>query len=153
VAAIDIRDDYQPPFKPPNVEQLFPVAPGHAAENWAHDRLKSTGSSGRARFVIRTASAIETELPITGGVQGAFTNQPSQRYDLKLQAVLQIIDEKGLALRTATVQVARSQTVLQGVTPNEREKTWYDMTKDLMADFDRQMVTEIRNNFGLYLVR
>jgi hypothetical protein len=51
------------------------------------------------------------------------------------------------------VQTARSQSVLVGITPTERDRAWYDMTRAAMADFDRQMETEIRNNFGNFVVR
>ena len=37
------------------------------------------------------------------------------------------------------------------ITPNQRDQTWYDMTKAMMADFDRQMTAEIQKNFGYYL--
>ena len=46
--------------------------------------------------------------------------------------------------------MARSQSVLEGITPNERDQTWYDMTKALMADFDQQMSAEISGNLGGY---
>jgi len=153
VAAIDLRSDYKTPFHPPNVEHLFPVTPEHAAENWAHDRLQPAGGHGRAVFILRKASAIETDLPKTEGITSTFTTQASQRYDLALEASVQIIDEHGLALRAANVTIARSQSVLEDITPNERDQVWYDMTKAAMADFDAQMLNEIRNNFGLYYER
>jgi predicted metal-dependent TIM-barrel fold hydrolase len=152
VAAIDVRNDYQPSFRAPHVEHLFPVPPTRALETWAHDRLKAVGSAGRARFTIKNAEVIEVELKkASEGIRGALTTEPAQRYDMALEASLDVLDEHGLPLRTVTVKAARSQTVLEGITPNQREETWYAMTKSMMADFDRQMETEIRNNFGPYL--
>ncbi|HXQ51350.1 MAG TPA: hypothetical protein VN802_09680 [Stellaceae bacterium] len=148
VARIDVVTAYQAPFRPPNVEHSFPVTPAHAMENWAHDRLKAVGTSGRAVFSIRNASVIETELPRTTGIQGALTTEPSQRYDLALEANVQIVDDKGLEARSATVQSSLSKSVLEGITPNDRETAWYGMVKDAMANFDGQMEREIRNNFG-----
>ena len=150
VATLDVREEYQPPMRAPNVDHLFPVTPARAAENWARDRLKPTGKAGRVVFILRNASVIETELPKTGGVTGAFTTQAAQRYDLTLQATVQIVDPQGLPVRTANVQASRSQSVLEGITPNDRDRAWYDMTKAAMADFDAQMENEIRNNFGIY---
>lgn len=63
---------------------------------------------------------------------------------------MQIVDAQGLPVRTANVQATRSQSVLEGITPNDRDRAWYDMTKAAMADFDKQMEAEIRNNFGIY---
>lgn len=150
VAGIDVRDDYQPPLRSPNVDHLFPVPPARAAENWARDRLKATGTSGRAVFILRNASVIETDLAVKQGITGFLTTQPAQRYDMTLQATVEIVDNQGLPVRTANVTATRSQSVLQGITPNQRDRIWYDITKALMADFDRQMTAEIRTNFTQY---
>jgi len=151
VAAIEVRDEYQAPFKAPNVDHLFPVPPDKAAVNWAHDRLKTVGKTRRAVFVLQNASVTETELPKkTQGLTGALTTEPAQRYDLKLQAMVEIVDDQGLPLRTVSVTATRAQSVLEGITPNQRDQTWYDMTKAAMADFDQQMESQIRSNFGIY---
>ena len=39
---------------------------------------------------------------------------------------------------------------LEGITPNDRDNTWYAMTKALRADFDKQMSAEISGHFGGY---
>jgi hypothetical protein len=156
VVRVEVRNDYQPPFRSPNVDHLFPVPPMRAADNWADDRLKATaaiGSGGlelQAIFILRNASVIATALPQKTGSGALFTTQPAERYDLTLQADLEIADPRGIPLRTASVRVTRSRSVLNGITPNDRDHVWYDMTKDAMADFDRQMETQIRNNFGIY---
>ena len=148
VGAIDVRDDYKAPFQSPNVEHLFPVPPARAAETWAHDRLQAGGGTGRARFIIQNAAVIETPLKKKEGLTATFTKEASERYDATLQARLEIDDDHGVPRRSVTVTAVRSQTVLEGITPNERDQTWYDMTKALMADFDKQMSAEISSNFG-----
>ena len=151
VGGVDIRNDYKASFQPPHVEHLFPIPPAHAMENWAHDRVVAAGGNARAVFVIADASVVETELKKKEeGITGAFTKEPAQRYDATVAATLNLIDERGTPVRTVTVKAFRSQTVLEGVTPNEREQAWYDMTKALMNDFDRQMTTEISSHFGGY---
>jgi hypothetical protein len=151
VNAVDVGSEYKPTFRPPHVEHLFPVPPAQAAENWAHDRLQAGGGSARARFTIQDASVIETELPKKSeGISGAFKKEAAERYDATLRAKLDILDARGLPLRTVTVKVVRSQSVLEGITPNERDQTWYDMTKAIMADFDQQMSAEISANLGGY---
>jgi hypothetical protein len=150
-AAVEVRNEYKPTFQTPHVEHLFPVPLAQAAENWAHDRLAAGGGAARARFTIQDASVIETELPKKSeGITGAFKKEATERYDATLRATLQIVDERGLALRTVTVKAVRSQSVIEGITPNERDQTWYDMTKALMADFDQQMSAEISANLGGY---
>lgn len=154
VSAIDVRNEYKPTFQSPHVEHLFPVPPAQAAENWAHDRLQAGGASGgaaRARFTIQDASVIETELQKKSeGISGAFKKEATERYDATLRATLEILDARGFALRTVTVKAVRSQSVIEGITPNERDQTWYDMTKALMTDFDQQMSAEISANLGGY---
>jgi hypothetical protein len=151
VSAVEVKSDFMPSFQPPHVEHLYPVPPARAMENWARDRLVAAGGDARARFVIEDASVTEAELKKKEeGITGAFTKEPAQRYDAVVQATLEILDARGLAVRTATVKASRSQTVLEGITPNDREKAWYNMTKELMADFDHQMSAEISGHFGGY---
>jgi hypothetical protein len=102
-------------------------------------------------FIIADASVVETELKKKEeGITGAFTKEPAQRYDATVEATLTVIDERGTPVRTVTVKAFRSQTVLEGITPNDREQAWYDMTKALMNDFDRQMSAEVSAHFGGY---
>jgi hypothetical protein len=152
VSAVDIQSDFRPSYQPPHVEHLFPIPPEHAMENWAHDRLVAAGgSNARARFVIEDASVVEVKLKKKNeGITGAFTSEPAERYDATLAARLDIVDEHGLAVRSVEVTVTRSQSVLEGVTPNERDKTWYAMTQAMMTDFDQKMGAEISAHFGGY---
>jgi hypothetical protein len=148
VSAVDIRSDFKPTFRAPNVEHLFPVPPSRAAENWAHDRLAAGGGTQHARFTIQDASVKETELPKKTGITATFTKEPAEQYDATLACMLEIVDDRGLPLRSVQVKVTRSRTVLEGITPNDRDQAWYDMTKALMADFDQQMSNEISAHFG-----
>jgi len=148
VGGVDIRSDFKPTFRSPNVEHLFPVPPARAAENWAHDRLQAAGGPQRARFTIQDASVKETELPKKSGITATFTKEPAEQYDATLSCTLEIVDDHGVPLRSVAVKVTRSRSVLEGITPNERDQAWYDLTKALMADFDQQMSAEISAHFG-----
>jgi hypothetical protein len=151
VSAVEISSDFKASFQSPHVEHLFPVPPERALENWAHDRLLAAGGTAHARFTIQDASVIEVDLAKKEkGLTGAFTDQPAQRYDATVAATIQIVDDHGLPVRTVSVKASRSQAVLESITPNDREKTWYEMTKALMADFDQQMSHEISAHFGGY---
>jgi len=151
VGGVDIQSEWRPSIQPPHVEHLFPVEPARVLENWAHDRIAPAGGSARAIFVIQDASVIEVDLKKKEeGVAAVFTKEPSQRYDATVQATLRIVDDRGTPVRYVTVKATRSETVLEDISPNDRDKTWYEMTRKLMADFDRQMSTEISANFGGY---
>jgi hypothetical protein len=150
IGGVDVQIAWRASIQPPHVEHLFPVEPARALENWARDRIATAGGSARAVFVIEDASVIEVDLKKKEGVAAVFTKEPSQRYDATVQATLRILDDRGASVRYVTVKAMRSESVLEDISPNERDKTWYDMTRALMADFDRQMSAEISGNFGGY---
>ena len=151
VAAIEVVDDYHPTFQAPNVDHLFPVPPQRAAENWAHDRLEATGTTRRARVRIIDANVKETELPRTQGITGAFTTDQAQRYDATLEMSVEILNDRGLPERTVTAKSSRTQSVAEGITPNERDTVWYNMTKQLLADQNRELEKQMRANFTFYV--
>lgn len=136
-----------------DADHAYPVPPAQAAQNWARDRLRASGrGSGPARYSINNASATIKDLPIQGGISGTFTDQVSQQYDVALDVTLEILDPRGMAVRTVHVTVSRSQSVLQSATPNDRDKVRYELVKALMTAFDQQIEQQIRDNFGLYLI-
>ncbi len=152
VSRIIVQDDYHPTFREPFVEHLFPVPPARAAATWAHDRLIATGTPGHtARVRITDASVRETELPKTQGVAGAFTKDQAERYDATLAITVEILDDHGFAIRNANAQVSRTKSVVEGITPNERDQVWYDMTKEMAANLDREIEAQMRAIFGYFI--
>ncbi len=147
-AAVDIERQFRPTLRPPNVEHLFPVSPERAMENWARDRLQATGTGRRVRVRIVDASVREVELPRTGGVRGAFTTDQAQRYDATVEMSVDVMGDRGFAERSVTAKAARSRSVPEDITPNDRGKVWYELTKELMADLDVELERQIRSNFG-----
>jgi len=152
VSQIQIDARFQPTFQEPNVEHEFPVPPQRALENWAHDRLLAVGptTGAVARFTILDASVRESDLPKKEGLKAAFTTQQAERYDGHVSVMLQIIDPTGLAVRTATAEAVVSRSVPEGITLNERDRVWYEMTRDMMADLDRQIQRQIDSSFPPY---
>jgi hypothetical protein len=161
----DLRFSGQPPllldagpinilslYQPAETDRTFPVPPLQAVQNWARDRLRTSGKGGPARFTIRDASAVVKDLAVKGGVSGTFTDQASQEYTVAADVTLEILDTRNVIVRTVHVTATRSQSVLQSATPNDRDKARYELVKALMADFDRQMEQQIRDNFGPYLL-
>lgn len=150
-----IEETYKPSYREPHVEHLFPVPPVKALENWPRDRLRAagTGTRNHARLTIVEASVVETPLEKTPGLQGAFTREQSERYDAVIEARLEIIDDQRFVSHSASARVTRSRTVPEGITPNERERVWYDMTRALMTDFDQALEQNIRDHFGMALLR
>jgi hypothetical protein len=148
---LDVRDvavkyEFVPSDQQPDVELWFPVPPSRALENWVQDRLRAVGTRGHARLVVLDASVKETELPRTQGLQGAFTVDQAERYDAALEARLEILGDRGYVDHAVSTRVSRSRTVPEGLTPNERDRIWYDMTVGLIRDFDESMGQNIQAN-------
>ena len=137
---------------PGSTDRAFPISPLQAMQNWGRDRLRADGRGNPARFTIVKASATEKNLAVQGGVSGTFTDQVSQQYDVAVEGTLEILDPHGMALRMVHAGASRSRSVLQSATPVDRDQARYDLVKDVMSDFDQQMETQIRDNFGLYLI-
>ncbi len=144
VAAVEIDNRYVPPLKAPNVEHLFPTPPAKALDRWAKDRLRPVGKSGVARLVVTDAKALETALKRDTSLTGAFTKQQSHRYDLAIEATLEILDAAGRRKGFATATATRSQTVREDANVGQRERIWYETTDKLMRAFDYEMEKNMR---------
>jgi len=151
VGTIEIEQTYQGTGEPPHVEHRFPRRPGVVAQQWARDRVVARGDRLTFRYIVREASAIETELERTGGVTGFLTTEQSERYETHIVVEMQIIDGRQL-LGSASAEARRSVTVPEDISLNERERVWYRLTEDTMNDLDKQLEETIRKAFFPYIV-
>ena len=149
LAAIEVVVRYRPPLRVPNVDHLFPTPPVKALRRWAADRLQAVGRAGSARFVIEDASAVETALKKKTGVVATFTKQQAYRYDLTVEAALEISD--GRRQGRATARVTRSRTVPEDTSLNDRDRIWFELTETLMADFNAEIEKNMRTYLSLWL--
>ncbi len=133
VARIEVVSQYRPPLQAPNVEHLFPTPPLKAVRRWARDRLKTAGRSGTARLIISKASAVETPLQKKTGLKATFTKQQSHRYDLDLEASIE------MPAGRVTARATRFMTIREDASINERDRIWFDLTENLMRDFNAEM--------------
>ena len=151
VGAIQVEVAYVTPGKAPNVDHRFPVQPKDAATRWAQDRLVARGDRLALRYIVREASAVETELPTSGGITGMLRTDQSARYETHIVVELQILDGRQIQ-GTAKAEGRRSVTVAEDISLNDREKVWYRLTEDTMNDLDRQLEETIREAFFPYIV-
>lgn len=142
VAEIDSR--YRPEIAPPNIERSVTPTPQEALIKWAQQRLRSNGSENVARFTIISAPVVAENLPRTGGLTGALTTEPAQRWTVTLEAQLEFLDETGARLDGFTAKVSRVRELKEGATADERSLFWSDMIVAAMAEFDTQMQTGLR---------
>jgi len=151
LASVEVVQAYRPPFRAPNVEHDFPTPPAIAVQRWVEDRVKAEGASGAFRVTIRTASAVTTRLATNTDLEGLITTEQSERLDVKLD-VLFVILEDGLPSGTfASVTVTRSRTLDEAINLNERDKIYFDITNELMNDFNATAEQNIRKYFARYL--
>lgn len=151
VAEIKVVTEYRAPMRAPNVDHVFPVPPQIAVERWIKDRLRATGAQGTLTITIVDASAIETKLELKGGITGALTKEQSERYDVVVAVEVKAEHPVGKKTARASARITRGTTVREDATVNDRDETWYNMTKTLMTDFNLTMETEIRRNFKKFM--
>ncbi|HYM30451.1 MAG TPA: hypothetical protein VEU47_04080 [Candidatus Cybelea sp.] len=151
VAAIQVDDQYFPPLKPPNVDHEFPVRIAAVAERWAQDRLQAVGTRGTARVVIKDASAVATNLKKSSGLSSVFTNEQSVRYDTQVSMLVEILDQRGGQLAAATASAARTRSVPEDITLNQRDKVWFEMTEQLMRDEDAALTKNVLTYMRSYI--
>lgn len=141
VQKVEVIGEYRPNFEPPHYEMRLPVPLPYVAENWARDRLRAVGFKGSASAAVIDANVVEIELPKESGFSASFTKQQDLQYEARVGMRVEIRDERGMTIRTATAHAERSITTLEGITLDERDRMLYRMEIELMADLDRQLET------------
>jgi hypothetical protein len=152
VSQVETVQEYTPPLQPPNVDHLFPVTPSAVAQRWPTDRLVANGGGYTARFVVQRASAVEVALPRSEGIRGAFTTDQAYRYDAVIEVALEIRNDRGFRDAVVTARVERSRSVAEDITVNDREKVWYEMSKDMGVALNTELDRNIRATLGRYIV-
>jgi hypothetical protein len=151
VGKIEIVREYMSPGAPPNVEHQFPVTPMQMAERWARDRLDAVGGPGELRYVIKRASVVETQLPRTTGIRGAFTTDQAQRYDGVVEVEIEIRNERGYRDGLVTARAERRQSVAENISLADRERAWYSMTEGLGRDLNQELERNIQVGLTRFL--
>jgi hypothetical protein len=151
VRSVDVRDEYTPPLRAPNVEHQFPETPATSVRQWAIDRLRATGGGNTAVLTLRRASAVEQALATETGVAATFTKQQATKVTGTIEAVLSIRGADGRQVATTDARVSRSTTLPEQMSLNERDTALYNFNKDLLTSFDQQMTQNIEQYLGGYL--
>jgi len=152
VASVEIVENYVPPLKGPNIEHLLPTSPTGAARRWSVDRLVALGTEGSAKFVIETASVVETKLPVEKGLRGAVTVDQAERYDAILVVTLEIRNDRGFRIAFATARAERNQTVSENLTLREREAIQFELVENLISDLNGELEAKIAEFLSAYIL-
>lgn len=147
VARIDIEKPDTGERVDHEVLAKFAVPPDEAMRQWARDRLQAQGGSGAGRFTILTASVVEEKQPRPKGAVGILGPAPGARYTITVEGRLEVQAEGGQQAMTAA-KVGRAKTLEGGLTPDERTRALYDLTRATMTAFDEQMERAIRRHLN-----
>ncbi len=151
VVAVDFVDQYVAPRAPPNVDHLFPVRLAAVAERWSKDRLQPVGISRRAHVILLDATVTENALRKRGGFSGLFWNDQSERYDARVEARIEIVDDDGAPEAHVQAVAQRSRSVPEDISLGKREQVWFELAEDVMKDLDVEIERSIRRYLSDYV--
>jgi hypothetical protein len=152
VAEIRVIDNYRPKLAAPNVEHQFPLTPAQAIKDWASQRLQATGGTGILEITIEDASVVEVPLPVKEGVRGFFSDDQSQRYDLKLRTVMRAYSgERASADAEGDVNIVRSKSINEKATIADREALFNTMVLEAATIHDREAEARLRQFFNRFI--
>jgi hypothetical protein len=153
VGTLTVVQQYRPSGTPPHVETRMPDSLNLIAERWARQRLAPVGTAGEARVIVEEASVIEEALARSGGVRGALTIEPSERYRLRLAVRIEAANPaRGLDGWVRSV-AERSVTVAENASLAQREQAWFDLLEGAATDIDAQLEQNLRANMAGLVVR
>ncbi len=153
VNEIAVELAYKAPAVPPNVDHLFPARLSDAAQRWPKDRLVAAGAGFRAEYLVRDASVVAVPLKASTGLTGLVTKDQTERYDARVSIELRIVDSQGRVVGSAQAQAVRSRSAREDITLIDRDKLWYAMAKDIMAELDRQLDQTIKTTLFPYVLQ
>lgn len=151
VSGVEVVRAYQPPLRIPNVDHRFDTPPVDALEDWAKSRFKAAGAGKIARLTITDASVVHKDLKLDKSFTGTFKREQSDRYDLSLDATLEILGPGGVQEGHMTTRVTRSTTAREDATLNDIRQIWFDLLEQAMADFDAQAERNTRQFLATWI--
>ena len=150
VLKIEVRNDYNPPMKEPNVEHKFSTPPYVAAENLVKKQLGAAGIDNVLRAIVKEASVVREELPTTTGFWGVFTREPAERLKARVVLRFELARQQSPDIIIGYVELTakRSKTLMEGASVSDRARAYFDLTEDLMNDLNNGLTSSVKNSFG-----
>tara|TARA_B100001123_G_C15100145_1_gene943234 strand:- start:298 stop:957 length:660 start_codon:yes stop_codon:yes gene_type:complete len=151
VRNLKIIDFFKPTYSPPHVEHEFPIPPAQVLKTWANDRIKPVGTLGTVLFLIKDASVVEEKLRIDESISGLFLTEQSHRYRANITVQVKIVDIPNTSDSIANATANRSQTINEGISINNKQQFWFEMTEFLVKEFNVAMEDSIRKHLSNFL--
>ena len=128
------------------------MTPAGVARRWADTRLVAVGKRGIATLTILDGRVISSKLPVKGGVEGFFGDQPDTKLDaslkVKLDVAIQGNQPGDFAAYTASVVVTGEKTILQSANLNERDQAYFDLMDLLSKKLDASLTPEVERSMA-----
>ncbi|MFH1158075.1 MAG: hypothetical protein V1721_04230 [Pseudomonadota bacterium] len=150
VAGIEVRGDYKPPMKEPNVEHTFSTPLYVAVENLVKGKLVASGSENVLRVIIEDASVVREDLPVTKGFMDVFLTEPSGILKARILLRFEMVDPQSpdVVLSRAEVTARRTRTLMEDDSLADRDRAYLTLTEDMMDDLNDGLTTVVKNAFG-----
>jgi hypothetical protein len=154
VGKSEVVSQFTAPLQEPHIEHLLPFTVQAAAMNWGRDRIQDGGEvGGTVTFIVEEASAVEVPLrQQKEGVEGYFTDEQSERYDMKVKVKIQVRGGDR-STGSVTAHAVHTQTVAEDITLDERERVWFAMTEALMQELNTTLEANIPKYLEKFLLR
>jgi hypothetical protein len=147
VSKIEIVNEFKSTLNAKTVEHMMPVPPALAANQWAKDRLETSGFSGRrAVFTIVDGTVLSKPLTREDGIRGAVKIEQSDLFEAE------IFDFSGRRLAMTKADALRFRSVSENITLNERDKIWFAMSETLIGDLNKELENSIPKFLGKYIL-
>jgi len=148
VRSVEIQDHYQPPLQMPNVEHQMPMPLYNAVSVALKKSLVAVNAQTTifAYFIVERASVIHKKLEGDETIFGFFGEKPSDQYDGDIALRVDVFDG-GEKIGTGHVNVKRQKKMYEGISPNDKDRAFIQMTEDMIKDLDRALKELLNSKF------
>ncbi len=150
---IKVLQIYEPPGRPPHVEDLFRLSPAEAIEQWAEQQLiASPGSEYVMNVEVLEASVVETEIVIERSAWELWEPDTMTSYDATLQVAMKLYHPPRL-LPVADLEIMVTRSVLQetDATLEEKDILFQQLLDRLMNAFELEARRRIALHFDYFI--
>ena len=150
VATASIVDQYKPPMQAPHMEHLLNTPLYDALHRLTAHQLAAAGARDKVVVTIEDASIIAKKLPMSGGVSGALSREPSERYDGRAVVRVDLYrdDQPDRVAGYVEATAERSSMLFDDMTAAEREGVLFDLTEGLANDIARSLDSIAHEKLG-----
>ena len=150
VAAVEVRGDYKPPMKEPNIEHTFSTPLYVAVEKFVKRELIASGSENVLRVIIKDASVVRKELPVTKGFKDIFLIEPSELLKAKVLLRFELVNAQSSDIVLSQVEVIakRTKTLMEDASLADRDRAYLALTEAMMNDLNDGFMNVVKNAFG-----